>query len=393
MFTRRQAHRRGSDHLDFSVEGLPEQLPADVAALLRSRLFWALEEMVQAHPPPPFALRLSYASPPASPPFAEASASTDNVRTAPGSKPGPTWQAVEPAYRLDQVKLPEATLDRILDSIAVIDVAPKVFDDWNLRAIEPHPSIAINFRGPSGTGKTMAAHAVAHELGRKILLSRLSDLESKYHGDGPKHVASLFKAARLQNAVLFLDEAESLLSRRFAQPEQAAESAINSMRTELMMALDSFEGLVIFASNLPRSYDVAIRSRLLHVDFDLPDRDLREEIWRSHLVPGLPLASDLSISALADVDGVSGRDIKSAIIMAAVGAARRGLETIDQAMLQTALERQRTETEDSGRIHHDGPAGAKLAAAVQSSLAAQPAAGVPPATANGDGSQRVASDA
>src|SRR5262249_21727693 len=159
-------------------------------------------------------------------------------------------------------------------------LVPLVFDRWNLRRVEPHPSIAVNFRGPPGTGKTLAAHAAARHLGRPILLSRLSDLESKYHGDGPKNMVSLFQSATVSGAVLFIDEAQSLLSRRFASPEQAAESAINSMRTELLMALDKFDGLVIFASNLPGSYDSAIASRLVHVDFPLPDAAARDQIWR-----------------------------------------------------------------------------------------------------------------
>ena len=186
----------------------------------------------------------------------------------------------------------------------------------------------------------MAAHAAASHLGRKIMLSRVSDLESKYHGQGPKNLVGLFASAKAQDAVVFIDEAESLLSRRFAQPEQAAESAINSMRTELLMALDAFDGLVIFASNLPDSYDIAIESRLLHVDFPLPDAAGRLAIWRLHL-PHLPVEPGCSVERLADVDGVSGRDIKLAVIRAAVGAARRGEDHITEEALTAALLSQR----------------------------------------------------
>jgi ATP-dependent 26S proteasome regulatory subunit len=188
----------------------------------------------------------------------------------------------------------------------------------------------------------MAAHAAASHLGKKIMLSRVSDLESKYYGQGPKNLVGLFESAKEQDAVIFIDEAESLLSRRYAQPQQAAESAINSMRTELLMALDSFDGLVIFASNLPDSYDVAIESRLLHVDFALPDQAARLAIWRLHLPPGLPLEpGGVSVERLAQTDGVSGRDIKLTVIRAAVGAARRRDQWITEQMLATALESQR----------------------------------------------------
>jgi SpoVK/Ycf46/Vps4 family AAA+-type ATPase len=253
----------------------------------------------------------------------------------------PEFIAIEPSYRLDQVVLPDATREALLDCVSFVEVAPLVFDVWGLRSVEPHPSIAVNFRGPPGTGKTMAAHAAASHLGKKIMLSRVSDLESKYHGQGPKNLVGLFESAKAQDAVIFIDEAESLLSRRYAQPEQAAESAINSMRTELLMALDAFDGLVIFASNLPDSYDVAIDSRLLHVDFAMPDRAARLAIWRLHLPRGLPVEPGLSVERLAEADGVSGRDIKLAVIRAAVGAARRHDRWITEEKLASALEFQR----------------------------------------------------
>lgn len=146
-------------------------------------------------------------------------------------------------------------------------------------------------------------------------------------------LVELFSAASESRAVLFMDEAESLLSRRFAQPEQAAESAINSMRTELLMALDSFQGIIIFASNLPNSYDPAIESRLWNVEFTFPDQEARRRIWQTHLPAELPV-SEISLDRLAAIDGVSGRDIKQAIISSAFSAARRGLDAVPHDLLE-----------------------------------------------------------
>lgn len=240
---------------------------------------------------------------------------------------------VDPLYTIDQLVLPEVTRQRLLDVAFFIEASKRVFDEWNLRSIEPRPSMAVNFRGPPGTGKTMAAHALASYLKRQILLCRLSDLESKFHGEGPKNLVELFSAANESGAVLFLDEAESLLSKRFAQPEQAAESAINSMRTELLMALDSFKGIIIFASNLPHSYDPAIESRLWNIEFTFPDQEARRRIWQTHLPAELPV-SGLSLDRLAAVDGVSGHDIKQAVISSAFSAARRGLDTVPHDLLE-----------------------------------------------------------
>ena len=68
------------------------------------------------------------------------------------------------------------------------------------------------------------------------------------------------------------------------------------------MGLDSYDGLVIFASNLPHSYDQAIESRLLSVDFEKPDRMARLEIWRRHLPLRLPLSADVSLDKLAAIE-------------------------------------------------------------------------------------------
>jgi AAA+ superfamily predicted ATPase len=337
-----------------TIEGIIPGASAGDAEALRSKILSLVQRIIGPHersgrPLDPFSLLVRYTDLDAvgiDPSWQPGDRGQLGNGALPKSPPSPDdvpeFVAMEPSYRLDQVVLPEATREALLDCVSFVEVAPMVFDDWGLRAIEPHPSIAVNFRGPPGTGKTIAAHAAASHLGKKIMLSRVSDLESKYYGQGPKNLVGLFESAKAQDAVIFIDEAESLLSRRYAQPEQAAESAINSMRTELLMALDSFDGLVIFASNLPDSYDVAIESRLLHVDFALPDRASRLAIWRLHLPPKLPLEPGcVSVERLAEADGVTGRDIKLAVIRAAVGVARRSDQWITEEMLTSTLESQR----------------------------------------------------
>jgi SpoVK/Ycf46/Vps4 family AAA+-type ATPase len=309
--------------------------------MLRVRLLEVATQVVREKRPGPFRLSVIHgeSSSTATPPPADRAQAPSSPRSA-DDEGGDDFTAMDPMWHFDQLVLPAAVNDMLLDCVSYAELAPKVFDTWNLRSIEPHPSVAMNFRGPPGTGKTMAAHALASRMNRKILLSRLSDLESKYHGDGPKNVVKLFESAARQNAVLFIDEAESMLSRRFAQPDQAAESAINSMRTELLMALDAFEGLVIFASNLHDSYDAAISARLTHIDFLPPDEEARRGLWRSHLPAELPLAADVDIEILASIDGVTGRDIKRAVVAAAVAAARRTLPAVSMELLDQHIRRQ-----------------------------------------------------
>jgi SpoVK/Ycf46/Vps4 family AAA+-type ATPase len=324
-----------------SVEGSMPGVPAKDADRVRAKIAKLLSEVAWRHGAAPFDLVARYG---AQMPLGQISQAQQDLTagTARDDKERRVeFVPIEPSYQLEQLILPLSTREQLLDCIEFVKVSPIVFDTWGLRRIEPHPSIAVNFRGPPGTGKTMAAHGAASYLGKKVLFSRLSDLESKYYGEGPKNLAGLFESAWSENAIIFIDEAESLLSRRFAQPEQAAESAINSMRTELLTALDSFDGLVIFASNLPHSYDEAIDSRLWHVDFELPDFEARRAIWQMHLPSSLPVDPYLSIDNLSAVDGVSGRDIKLAVISAAISAARHNAPHVTEEMLRLSLERRR----------------------------------------------------
>lgn len=329
----------------FHISGIPAGTDEHAAALLRGRLSKATQDFVQAQRLPELSLTVSTAEP-------------DPPASANGSSPAPAggpdrdalsltdrasfFTATEPEHSFDFLVLSEETMAQLLLAVDVVELRELVFDRWNLRSIEPHPNSAISLHGPSGTGKTLAAHAIAHRLGRRIIQTKYSQLESKYHGEGPKNLDALFHAARTNNAVLFLDEADSLMSKRFEVTSQGSEHAVNAMRSELLMALDRFEGLVIFATNLVTSYDPAFDTRVRHVEFPLPDTKARESIWRNHLPPGLPLAPDVSCTDLAAVPQVTGREIKRAVIDAATKAARQGHTHLTQADLLTAVEHAKT---------------------------------------------------
>ena len=86
---------------------------------------------------------------------------------------------------------------------------------WGLG--ERHPTglaLAFNFAGPPGTGKTICAEAIAHALGRPLLVVRYAEVASMWMGETPKNVVGVFRLARERNAVLLFDEADAIASRR-----------------------------------------------------------------------------------------------------------------------------------------------------------------------------------
>ena len=249
------------------------------------------------------------------------------------------YQAEEPRYSFEQVILPSTTREQIEHAIGILEVEKKVFDDWGLRSIIPEATSALSFYGPPGTGKSMSAEAVAHKLGKKILKATYADIESKYHGEGPKMVKAIFKAAERENAVLFLDESDSLLSKRLTNVSDGSAQAINSMRSQLLISLEHFSGIVIFATNLVVNYDKAFLSRLINVEFTFPTKDEREKIWWNHLKSGnirIPLADDVDIQAIASEFELCGREIKNAVKNACVSTALSKRELVCQNDLMNA---------------------------------------------------------
>lgn len=244
-----------------------------------------------------------------------------------------------------RVILPQETLDDIERACKKIQLEREVFEEWGLYAIQPNPVCALNFYGLPGTGKTLAANALANKLNKKIIRASYADIESKYHGEGPKNVQAIFKAASEQDAILFIDEADSLLSKRLTNVTQGSEQAINSMRSQILICLEAFHGIVIFASNLIVNYDRAFLSRLTSVEFKLPDEKTREKIWRVHLLPTsgakvqlkIPLADDVDFAALAKDFELNGRTIRNVVIEACVEARSKGMSELPQDVIISAI--------------------------------------------------------
>lgn len=249
------------------------------------------------------------------------------------------YSAEEPRFSFEQVILPESTRKQIEQAIGILEVEHKVFDEWGLRSIIPEATSALSFFGPPGTGKSMSAEAVAQRLGKKILKATYADIESKYHGEGPKMVKAIFKAAERENAVLFLDESDSLLSKRLTNVSDGSAQAINSMRSQLLISLEHFSGIVIFATNLVVNYDKAFLSRLINVEFTFPTKEERVKIWWNHLKTEhihIPLADDVNVEEIASEFELCGREIKNAVKNACISAALAKKDIVSHAELMTA---------------------------------------------------------
>ena len=235
-----------------------------------------------------------------------------------------TVETVVPRRTFDDVILPPATRRALDQALVHVTSHDLIFNRWGLG--ERHPtglSLAFNFAGPPGTGKTICAEAIAHALGRPLLVVRYAEMESVWMGQTPKNVAAVFRLAREENAVLLFDEADSIAARRSTSLDHGFLREANTVVNVLLKELETFNGVVIFATNLAVNFDPAFERRIrTHVLFDMPGADEREQIWRVQVHPRLtPLASDVSFRPLAEQYGASGGDIRNAVLKAAMAAA------------------------------------------------------------------------
>lgn len=233
-------------------------------------------------------------------------------------------ETIIPRRTFDDVILPPATRRALDQALVHVTSHDLIFNRWGLG--ERHPTglaLAFNFAGAPGTGKTICAEAIAHALGRRLLVVRYAEVESMWMGETPKNVAALFRLARQEQAVLLFDEADAIASRRSAAFDHGATRETNTVVNVLLHELESFNGVVIFATNLAAHFDPAFERRIrMHVLFEMPGVEEREQIWRVQVHPMLtPLADDVDFRALAERYEVSGGDIRNAVLKAAMAAA------------------------------------------------------------------------
>jgi SpoVK/Ycf46/Vps4 family AAA+-type ATPase len=215
---------------------------------------------------------------------------------------------IEPTIGLDQVILAQDTKDKVVRLVSHHAEYLQKRGEWGFdRVIGYGRGIILLFAGPPGTGKTMLANALAHRMGKRILLVNTDRLYDRIH-TLESNIDNVFREAKLQNCVLFFDECEML----FADRRMG-----NTGMAELLTALERFDGVAILATNLAPVLDEAMDRRImLRLDFEIPTPELREHIWKTHLPAEAPLAADIDVRFLAQNFEFTGGYIKNAVLAA-----------------------------------------------------------------------------
>lgn len=119
--------------------------------------------------------------------------------------------------------------------------------------IKERPNARICIYGVPGTGKSAYAKYIAKELGKEIIIKKASELLGMYVGENEKNIARAFREAKEKKAVLCFDEVDSFLGER----STAVRSWEVSMVNEMLVQMESFNGVFIATTNLCDSLDKA----------------------------------------------------------------------------------------------------------------------------------------
>src|SRR3989442_124985 len=203
--------------------------------------------------------------------------------------------------------------------------------------------------GPPGTGKTLLARAVAGEADVPFFSLAASEFVEAIVGVGASRVRDLFTQAKeAAPAIVFIDELDAIGRSRtsgvagFSGGNDEREQTLNQILTEMDGFDSSTNVIVIGATNRP---DVLDQALLRPGRFDRrvavqpPDRAGREAILKVH-ARGVPLGPDVDLGTIAaTTPGMVGADLANLVNEAALLAARRDHDAVEESDFTDALER------------------------------------------------------
>jgi hypothetical protein len=257
---------------------------------------------------------------------------------------------IRPRYGWNDIILPTDTFQQLKEMVNMVQQRGLVYYQWGFdRKLALGKGLYALFAGEPGTGKTMSAEIMARELGLDLYKVDLSTLVSKYIGETEKNLDKIFTEAATSNAILFFDEADAIFGKR-SEVKDSHDRYANIEISYLLQRMESYDGIVILATNLRANMDEAFTRRLhFAIEFPFPEPQDRERIWRVTFPPDTPLDPNIDYRLLAERFRVAGGNIKNIILAAAFLAAEAGT-SVGMAHLFHAARR---EYQKMGRLIED----------------------------------------
>ena len=171
-------------------------------------------------------------------------------------------ERLESTASWDDLTLPESDCQRLREIAGRMKHKATMAESSGHSAkISPGAGVTALFTGSSGTGKTMAAAALANDLNLALYWVDLRRIVSKSIGETEKNLQRVFEEGELSNAVLFFDEADALFGKR-SEVQDSHDRYANLEIASLLQRMETYPGLAILATDLGSALDEASVCRL-----------------------------------------------------------------------------------------------------------------------------------
>jgi AAA+ superfamily predicted ATPase len=214
-----------------------------------------------------------------------------------------------------------------------------IMTEWGLGK-RVKPGYRALFYGPPGTGKTLTATLLGKHTGRDVFRIDLSRVVSKYIGETEQNLSRLFARAENKDWILFFDEADALFSKR-TEVRDSHDKYANQEVAYLLQRIESFNGLVILATNQRNNIDEAFVRRFQSVvHFPMPRADERLRLWTRSLPQQVQLSSDVNLNEISMRYEISGASILNIVHHCSIEALADASLAVDRKRLESAILRE-----------------------------------------------------
>ncbi|HDZ27916.1 MAG TPA: AAA family ATPase [Candidatus Aminicenantes bacterium] len=231
----------------------------------------------------------------------------------------------------DNCVLPKSVRNTIDEALTIV-LRSEMFDKWGINEhFEKGLTNSILIYGPPGTGKTMVSESIAAILGMNLMKLTNADIQSNIPGQTEKNMTDSFKKAKSEDALIMLDECDSMLYNR-----DAVGAIMSAEINHLLTEIENFSGIVILTTNRLHKLDKALQRRIIaKIELPFPDKPTRKEIWKK-LIPRKMPVRKLNFNELSDAM-ISGGEIKNAIILSARKAIAQNRNIVEMTDFRVSI--------------------------------------------------------
>ncbi len=229
---------------------------------------------------------------------------------------------VEAKFGFEDIVMNPDQREAIGHAIEQMNNKKQVYEDWNYMKKYPYGrGLTVLLFGAPGTGKSMMAQVLAHELNLELYRVDISKVVDKYVGETEKSLSMIFREAKKCNVVLFFDECDTIFAKR-ADDGGSNQASANNKTALLLQEMEAYDGVCVLATNYKHNIDPAFFRRMKYiVEFQFPNADTREMLWKTTVPKTTPLDEDVDFRFIAEKYEFAGGNIKNCVLNAAFLAA------------------------------------------------------------------------